>query len=342
MSQDQEQQSSLPPQQMMMMINGLWLSQSLGATARLGIADQIAAGPKTSEEIAKAVGANPDATHRLMRALASIGVFREVEGDRFGLTELGETLRSNVPGSVRAFAIAQTDQGHWQSWGRMLESVKTGRPAAKAALGMELWEWYSKNPQDALEFSSAMGSLAQMVAAQLPQLVDFSKVQTVADVGGAHGVLLAAVLRANPKARGILFDLPHVVATAKPVIEAEGLANRCELISGDFFKAVPPGADAHLLKQIIHDWDDERALLILENCHRALRPSGRVLLVEIPIPIDSSPSPAKFIDLNMMVLLGGRERSEAEYAALLRKAGFRPPKFIPTDSPFVIIEAERG
>ena len=342
MSQDQDQQSFSPPQQMLMMISGLWLSQSLGATARLGIADKIAAGPKTSEEIASAVGANPDATHRLMRALASIGVFCDVGGGRFGLTELGATLRSDVPSSVRAFAIAQTDQGHWQPWGRMLESVKTGRPAAKASLGMELWEWYGKNPQDALEFSSAMGNLAQMVAGELPQLVDFSQVQTVADVGGAHGVLLAAILRANPKARGILFDLPHVIDTAKPVIAAEGLANRCELISGDFFKEVPPGADAHLLKQIIHDWDDERALLILKNCHRALRPSGRVLLVEMLIPPDGSPSPVKFIDLNMMVLLGGRERAEAEYDALLRKAGFKAPRFIPTASTFVIIEAERA
>ena len=342
MSQDQEQQGLSPPHQMLMMINGLWLSQSLGVAARLGIADQIAAGPKTSEEIAKAVGANPDATHRLMRALASIGVFREVGDGCFELTELGETLRSYVPGSLRAFAIAQTDQGHWQPWGRMLESVKTGRPSAKAALGMELWEWYRKNPQDALEFSSAMGNLAEMVAGQLPELVDFSKVQTVADVGGAHGVLLAAILSANPKARGILFDLPHVIETAKLAIEAEGLANRCEVIGGDFFKEVPPGADAHLLKQIIHDWDDDRALLILRNCYRALRPSGRVLLVEMLIPADGSPSLVKFVDLNMMVLLGGRERSEAEYEALLRKAGFQAPRFIPTASPFVIIEAERA
>lgn len=331
-----------PSQVMLQMINGLWLSQALGTVARLKIADQIADQPKTAEEISKAVGANPDATHRVLRALASIGIFRAREGGRFGLTPLGETLRSDVPGSVRSFAISQTDQGHWQPWGRMLDSVKTGRPMTNAALGMGLWEWYGKNPDDAAAFSGAMGNLAQMVAAEIPRLVDFSTIQSVVDVGGAHGVLLAALLQAQPKVRGILFDLPHVIETAKPVIEAQGLTKRCELLTGDFFKQVPEGGDVHLLKQIIHDWDDERALTILKNCQRALRPQGRILLVEMILPDDNSPSLVQFIDLNMMVLLGGRERSEAEFASLLTKAGFRPPRLIPTSSPFVIIEAERN
>jgi SAM-dependent methyltransferase len=224
----------------------------------------------------------------------------------------------------------------------MYDCIKTGRPATKAALGMEIWEWYGKNPQDAVAFSSAMGNLAQMVASELPKLVDFTRVQKVVDVGGAHGVLLAAILRSNPSARGVLFDLPHVVETAKPVLDAQGLGNRCEVIGGDFFKKIPEGADAHILKQIIHDWDDERAILILENCRRALRPNGRVVLVEMIIPADNSPGVAQFIDLNMLVLLGGRERSEAEFATLLRDAGFRTPRLIPTHSPFFIIEAERG
>jgi SAM-dependent methyltransferase len=325
---------------MLQMITSLWVSQSVGAVARFGIADQIADQPKTGQEIAKAVGANADAILRLMRALASIGVFRQVEGGRFGLTPLGETLRSDVPGSVRDFAIAEVDQAHWQPWGRMHESIKTGRPVSKAALGMEVWEWYAQNPHDEIAFSSAMGNLAQMVAGDLPRLVDFSDVQRVVDVGGAHGVLLASILRANPKVRGILFDLPHVIETAKPVIKAQGLDGRCELVGGDFFKQIPDGADVHILKHIIHDWDDERASLILRNCHRALRPNGRIVLVEMIIPADNSPSPAQFIDLNMLVLLGGRERSEAEYETLLRSAGFKTPRLIPTGSPFFIIEAE--
>ncbi len=342
MSQNHNIPGLSPSAQMLQMITSLWVSQSLGAVARFGIPDQVADQPKTSQEIAKAVGASPDAIHRLLRALASIGVFRQVEGGRFGLTPLGETLRSSVPDSVRDFAIAETDQAHWQPWGRMHEAIKTGRPVSKAVLGIEVWEWYEKNPQDEVAFSSAMGNLSQMVAGELPWLIDFSRVQKVADIGGAHGVLLAAILRANPKARGILFDLPHVIETAKPVIEAQGLGSRCEFVGGDFFKPLPEGADAHVLKHIIHDWDDERASLILQNCHRALRPNGRILLVEMIIPADNSPSPAQFIDLNMLVLLGGRERSEAEYATLLRNAGFKTPRLIPTHSPFVIIEAERG
>jgi len=331
----------LPSEQMVQMVGSYWLSQSLGAVARLGIPDRIAAQPRTSEEIAKAAGIDPDATRRVMRALASVGVFRQLEDSRFALTPLGETLRSNVPGSVRDFAVMLTDAPHWQSWGRFLETLKSGRSILKTVLGMELWEWYSHHPEDADAFSLAMGNLARMVAAELTKVVDFSEVQTVADVGGAHGVLLAAILQQHPHTRGILFDLPHVIEAAKGVIEAQGLSDRCVLSAGDFFREIPSGADVHVLKQILHDWDDERATLILDNCRRALRPNGRVLLVEMVLPPDEAPSPAHFIDLSMLVLLGGRERSASEFAALFEKSGFKPPRFISTDSPFELIEAER-
>jgi hypothetical protein len=342
MNQEQPSADKLPSEQMVQMVSSYWLSQALGAVARLGIPDRIAAQPRTSEGIAKAVGIDPDAAHRVMRALASIGVFRQLEDARFALTPLGETLCSNVPGSVRDFAVMLTDTPHWQAWGKFLEALKSGRPVLKAVLGMELWEWYSQHSGDANAFSLAMGNLARMVAAELTRVVDFSQVQTVADVGGAHGVLLTAILQHYPHTRGILFDLPHVIETAKPVIEAQGLSDRCELSAGDFFNEVPSGADVHVLKQILHDWDDQRATLILENCRRSLRPNGRVLLVEMVLPPDSAPSPAHFIDLNMLVLLGGRERSASEFAVLLEKSGFKPPRFIETDSPFVVIEAKRG
>src|SRR5258708_773612 len=305
---------------MLQMITSYWLSQMLGAVARLGIPDQIAREPKTGEQVAKAVGVSADAAHRLLRALASIGVFRLLEDGRFSLTPLGETVLANVPGSVRDFAIAETDAAHWQPWGRFLDSIKSGRPIIKGALGMELWEWYGQHPEDARSFSAAMGDLSQMVAAELVWLVDFSNEQKVLDVGGANGVLLAAVLNANPKLNGILFDLPHVIEAAKPVIESEGLIDRCELIRGDFFKEVPSGADVHVLKHIIHDWNAERAVCILINCQRALRPNVRLLLVEMVIPADNAPGPVQFIDLNMLVLLGGRERSQAEFAAHLQKS----------------------
>ncbi len=192
---------------------------------------------------------------------------------------------------------------------------------AREALGMELFDWYAQNPEEAGYFNAAMGNLSALAAGELVRVYDFSAVRTVADVGGAHGVLLAAVLRANPAARGILFDLPHVIATAEDAIAAQGLAERCELVSGDFFEAVPEGADLHLLKQIVHDWDDERATRLLPNCHRALAPGGKLLLVEMVVPADNRPSPAQAMDLNMLVLLSGRERTEEEYRRLLQDGG---------------------
>src|SRR5687768_16371425 len=247
-----------PPAAMMGLITGYWVSQAVGVVAQLGVADHLADGPRPADDLARAVGADPRALYRVLRLLASIGVFAEVAPGSFGLTPLGETLRSDAPGSVRDFAITETAPGHWLPWGRLHESVRSGRPMAREALGMELFDWYAQNPEEAGYFNAAMGNLSALAASELVRVYDFSAVRTVADIGGAHGVLLAAILRANPTARGILCDLPHVIATAEEVIAAEGLSERCELVSCDFFEAVPEGADLHLLKQIVHDWDDER------------------------------------------------------------------------------------
>lgn len=212
---------------------------------------------------------------------------------------------------------------------------------AREALGEELWQWYGENPEEAGFFSAAMGNLSALAAGELVRVYDCTTARTVADIGGAHGVLLAAALRANPDARGILFDLPHVIAPAADALEGQGVADRCELASGDFFETVPGGADLHILKQIVHDWDDEHAARILANCHRALAPAGKLLLVEMVPPPDNRPSPAQPMDLNMLVLLGGRERTAEEYGTLLGGAGFRMDRVIPTHSPFSIIEATR-
>jgi SAM-dependent methyltransferase len=329
------------PDVMFQLITGYWASQAVGVAARLGVADQLAAGPRGSDELARAVGADPQALYRVLRMLASIGVFSQPDPGVFALTPLGETLRSDTPGSMRYFAIAETVFGHWAPWGRLLNSVRTGRPMAREALGGELWQWYGENPEEAEFFSAAMGNLSALAARELVRVYDCSTVGTVADVGGAHGVQLAAVLEANPAARGILFDLPHVIATAGEVVEARGFADRCELVGGDFFEAVPGGADLHILKQIVHDWDDEHAARILANCHRALAPAGKLLLVEMVVPPDNRPSPAQPMDLNMLVLLGGRERTAEEYGLLLGDAGFRMDGIIATQSPFSIIEATR-
>ncbi len=329
------------PDVMFQLITGYWASQAVGVAARLGVADHLADGPRRSDDLARAVGADPQALYRVLRMLASIGLFTETVPDAFALTPLGETLCTDAPGSLRFFAIAETAFGHWAPWGRLLDSVKSGRPMAREALGEELWQWYGENPEEAGFFSAAMGNLSALAAGELVRVYDCSTVGTVADVGGAHGVLLAAILDANPAARGILFDLPHVIATAGEAIEARGLADRCELASGDFFHAVTGGADLHILKQIVHDWDDEHAARLLANCHRALTPAGKLLLIEMVVPPDNRPSPAQPMDLNMLVLLGGRERTAEEYGSLLGGAGFRMERIIPTHSPFSIVEATR-
>jgi SAM-dependent methyltransferase len=330
-----------PPAAMLGLISGYWISQAVGVVALFGVADQLSQGPRASDDLARSVGADPPSLYRVLRLLASLGVFTEVAPRTFGLTPLGETLRSDAPDSVRNFAITETAPGHWLPWGRLHESVRTGQAMTYETLGMGLFEWYAQNPDEAGYFNAAMGNLSALAAGELVRVYDFSQVRTVADIGGAHGVLLAAVLGANPAARGILFDLPHVVATAGAAIAAQGLSERCDLVSGDFFAAVPEGADLHLLKQIIHDWDDDQATRLLQNCQRALAPNGKLLLVEMVIPPDNRPSPAQAMDLNMLVVAGGRERTEEEYRHLFDAAGFRLERVIPTHSPFSVIEATR-
>jgi SAM-dependent methyltransferase len=325
----------------MALITGYWVSQAVGVAAQLGVADTLADGPRPVAEIAVGVDADERALYRVLRLLTSLGVFTEGPPATFGLTPLGDTLRSDSAGSVRNFAITETAPGHWLPWGRLVESVRTGEPMARLALGMDLFEWYANNPEEAAWFSAAMGNLAALAAGELTRLYDFSAVGTVADVGGAHGVLVRTVLRANPQVRGILFDLPHVIAGAADAFAADGLADRCRLVSGSFFEAVPAGADLHLLKQILHDWNDEQATLLLRNCHRALAPGGKILVLEMVVPSDNRPSPAQAMDLNMLVVMGGRERTQSEFERLFDSAGFRLERILATHSPFSIIEATR-
>ncbi len=330
-----------PPARMLQIITGYWASQAVGTAARLGVPDQLADRPRDSGEVAEAMGADPQAIFRLMRMLASIGVFTMDPQGRFGLTPLGDTLRSSVPGSVRNFAVAETAPGHWRPWGMMYDAVTTGKPMCRSALGMELWDWYSKNPEEGEYFNGAMGDLSAAVSDEVIRVYDFAKYQMVVDVGGAHGILLAAILKANPKMRGILFDLQHVTLTAGDSLKTQGIEQRCEVVSGDFFDGVPPGADIHVLKQIIHDWSDKECITILRNCHQALKPNGKLLLVEMVIPPDNSPSMAQAMDLNMLVLLTGKERTESQYRELLAAGGFKMERVLPTHSPFSVIEASR-
>ncbi len=330
------------PEVMLQLVTGYWVSQAVGVVARLAVPDQLAGGPRSSDELARAVGVQPGALFRVLRMLASIGVFEESTPGVFALTPLGDTLRSDTPGSVRDFAIAETAFGHWQPWGRLLESVRTGQPQACEALGIELWQWYGENPEEAAFFSGAMGNLAALAASELLRVYDFTSAHTVVDVGGAFGELLATILEAHPHVRGVLFDLPYVIADAQPAIAARGLTDRCELVGGDFFEMVPPGADVHVLKQILHDWSDDEAIRLLRQCRDALAPGGKLLIVEMVVPADNRPSAVQPMDLNMLVMLGGRERTADEFQKVLGAAGFQLEQVIPTHSPFSVLTATRN
>jgi hypothetical protein len=329
-----------PPALVMQMITGHWVSQLVGSLCRIGIPDVLAEQPLTSAVIARKCASNPDATYRMLRAASGLGLVKEILPDTFQLTPLGDVLKSNTPGSLREFAIAETDQGHWMAWGRLTDAVQTGEPAAPKALGKELFEWYEEHPQDAAIFGGAMSNLAAMVAGEVVSLCDFSKAKKIVDVGGSHGTLLAAVLKKNVGTSGIVIDLPNVADRARQALEANGLRGRAEAIGGDFFVEVPEG-DVYLLKQILHDWNDEQCRTILANCARRLAGDGRIYIVEMVIPDDNSPSLASLMDLNMLVMLPGRERALREYKALLEASGLKFERVIPTHSPFEIIEASK-
>jgi hypothetical protein len=327
-----------PPQAVIFqMISGSWVAQALGAVARLGVADHLAAGSKTSAELAKAVGANTENLARTLRALAGVGLFTSPAPDSWALTPIGDCLRTDVPGSMRYAAIAETDHAHWATWGRFVESVRTGAPQAMAALDCMPWDYYAKHPEDGLAFSRAMSSLSSMSIAPVLASYDFAGAKTIADVGGAHGALLAAVLRAQPAAHGILFDQPQVVEGAGATLG--DVSGRVERVGGDFLAQPVPSADVYLLKHVLHDWDDATCVKILRNVRAGMGAGARVAIIEMVIPEQLGAGPAPLMDLNMMVLLGAKERTAAEYGALFARADLATSRVIPTPSPYTIVEA---
>ena len=326
------------PVAMLQMIQGFWQSRAVYAAAKLGIPDLLKDGAKSSEELAEATGTHAPSLYRLLRALDCVGVFREYEGRRFSLTPLGETLRSDVPGSLRYFAIEELGENHYPAWEKVLYSVRTGAIAFNHVFGASKWEYMTQHPDEARIFDEAMGSFSSVVAEAIVGAYDFSASETVVDVGGGDGRLLAAILKANVQARGVLADLPHVAEGARRRFESEGLAGRCEVAGGDFF-ASAPGGDTYVLKWIIHDWDDAQSAAILTNCRKALAPGGKVLIIEAVLQPGRATSFGKFVDLNMLVMTGGRERTKAEYRALLHSAGLQLRQIVPTQTEMSIIEA---
>jgi O-methyltransferase domain len=321
------------------LIIGYRLSQALHVVAKLGIADLLRDGPRSIDDLARAVGAHPLALYRVMRLLASEGVFTECERARFDLTPLAVLLQSKAPGSLRARAIFDGEGANWSAWGQLAHSVATGEPAFDRAHGTGLFAYLKEHAAAASSFNVMMTEQTAAWGRAVVEAYDFSGLGTLVDVGGGYGGLLSAVLAAHPAIRGVLYDLPHVVAGARLNLEAAGVMNRCTIIGGDFFKRVPAGGDAYLLKHILHDWDEPRCKAILANCRHGMPDAGRLLVLETLIPSGNEPSYGKYLDLNMLVLLTGRERTEAEYAKLLGTAGFTLSRIVGTQSEVSILEA---
>ena len=330
-----------PPIAMLQLISGFWISRCIYVAAKLGIADLVKDEPKTAAELAAATGTDASSLFRLMRALASVGVFSHDTENRFAITPVSETLRTDIRGSLRAFAMTELGEEHYPAWGDLLHSVHTGEIAFNHAFGMPVWEFFAKHPENARIFNDAMSGMTAQANEAILSKYDLSGIKTLMDVGGGHGGLITSILQRHPGMKGILFDSPQVIDGAKEVVEDSGVSDRCQLAAGNFFESVPEGGDTHILKWIIHDWNDEQCATILRNCHRALPEKGKLILVEAVVPAGNEPHFSKFIDLNMLVMTGGRERTEEEFRVLYDAAGFRLTRVVPTDSPFSVIEGVR-
>lgn len=318
-------------------MSGYWISAALGVAAELNLADLLAEGARASTDLARMTGTHPAALYRLLRTLASVGLFTEVEPGHFALTEMGAFLRTDHPRSMQALTRYACSRMQWQRFGALRCAVETGGSVDREVLGMSGREYRNHHPEERETMNEAMVSLVRQVVDAVVRAYDFSPFQTLIDVGGGYGALLSALLHSTPGLRGVLFDRPEVAEGATRHLAAAGVLDRCEVVGGDMFAEIPRGGDAYVFSRVIHDWDDERATVALRNCRRVIDPSGTLLLVEEVIPPGDAPGFGKLSDLNMLVGSGGQERTEAEYRALYTAAGFDLTQVIPTQSRMSII-----
>lgn len=318
------------------MIVGSWVTQAIYVAAETGIADRLAIGPRTADELARETQTHGASLYRVLRALASVDIFREDEEGRFSLTEMGKMLGSDAPGSKRSLAIMAGAE-FYRSWGGLLSSVETGGAAFAKVFGKPFFDYMCANPDRWRIYDAAMTGVHDSETVPVLDAYDFRSFRTIVDVGGGNGLALAAILRRHPEARGVLFDLPDVAKRAGEVVARGGVSDRCRIAAGDFFDSVPGSGDAYLLRHVIHDWDDREAITILGNCREAMRPGGRVLVVETVIPSGNDPCFGKWLDL-MMLVVGGRERTEEQYAEIFSAAGLRLTRVVPTAHEVSVIE----
>jgi hypothetical protein len=314
-------------------------SRALSIATELGIADLLRDGPRPVADLARATHTHEPTLYRLLRALASIGVFHEASDRSFSLTPMGQLLRSDAPASVAALARFFGRDYHWTAWGHLLHSVRTGENASRAALGTDVWTYRERHPEENEIFNAAMAALSRAGAAQEIAAYDFSRHRVIADIAGGTGALLATILRQQPDSLGILFDQPHVVAAAKEILDRAGVADRVRIESGSFFAGVPSGADAYVMRRILHDWPDAEATAILRCCRAAMRPDARLLLIESVVGPPNEDPQSKFLDLVMLVSAGGRERTAAEWRALLADGGFQLCQVHPAGPTAAVLEA---
>ena len=330
-----------PHVQLIQMGTAYWVSRVVFVAAQISLADHLAEGSKSAAELAPPTGMHSNSLHRLMRTLASLSILSERADRRFALTPLGEALQTGAPGSARSTILALAGQWSWRIWEEFPHAIETGNTAMEKAWGMPLFEFLATHPQEASYFSEAMIGFHSGEPPAVAAAYDFSHFETIVDVGGATGNLLTAILTRYPKARGVLFDLPHVVRDATTLIEGRGLADRITIEKGTFFERVPGDGDAYLLSHIIHDWTEDQCLTILKNCRKAMKkPSSRLLIIEMVLPTGDTPHPGKLLDMVMLAVPGGGERTEEQYGALLGEAGFRLTRVVPTESAVSVIEAE--
>ena len=325
------------PPLLFQMATSYWVSQAIYVAAKLGIADLLKDGPQSCVELAAATGSDPASLFRLIRSLASVGVFSHVRGDRFALSRLAEALQTGTPGSLRAMVIT-IGEIHYQACGNLLHSIQTGSPAFDDVFGASLFDYLKQNADAAETFNSGMTNLSSMLAYAVLMAYDFSGMSSIVDVGGGQGELVRKILRFNPNLKGTVVDTASTIEGVEQQVGNNAPSRRCTYLTGDFFDAVPKGADAYLLCGVIHDWDDGSALRILRNCREAMAEHGRVLIVDMIVPETDATSFSKLLDLNMLVMNGGRERTQAEFCALLDAAGCKLMRVVPTMAPQSIIE----
>lgn len=320
------------------MIRGFRVSQMIAVVAKLRIADHLTDGSKTVSDLARVTGSHEDSLYRLLRALASIGIFQEEDGPSFRLTPAAEFLRSDVHGSLRANAEAVGEEWMWRPWGALLHSVKTGEPACDHLYRKNTWNWFAENPEAGRLFDQCMDESTSGEAANIVAAYDFGRARRIVDIAGGRGILLAAILRRNPSARGILFNLPQVIEGARNELDPE-MVSRIEFMPGNFFQTVPSGGDLYILKNILHDWNDEASLGILTTCCRAMPNYARLLIIEHLVGAPNERPAGKIGDILMMVRTGGRNRTEQEFCELLSASGFSLSRVVSTSGGPDLLEA---